>query len=89
MQKRIRRPTDVNQLAKQLVDESTGQTDTVEPTSEEISAVMRAMGKKGGKIGGVRRRENMTDKEASAAGLKAAKARWKLVRKLTLAKVLS
>jgi len=88
MRKRIRRPDDVNQWAKQIVDESTEEEKSVqEPTPEEISIIMRAMGKRGGKIGGVRRRENMSDKEASAAGRKAANARWKGVKKLTISKV--
>jgi hypothetical protein len=45
-------------------------------TQRNISAVMKFMGSRGGKIGGVRRRDNMTPAERSASASKAAKARW-------------
>jgi hypothetical protein len=37
---------------------------------------MSQMGRKGGKIGGKRRLETMTDEERTAAAQKAARARW-------------
>ena len=70
--KRHKRPTDVNQLAYELVRESTEKTETEE---DLISRVMREMGRKGGKIGGAKRREWPSEKRSEAA-LKAAKARW-------------
>jgi hypothetical protein len=80
MPKRIRkpqkqkRPKDVSQWAHQIV---TGATkEEPEPPKEEISKVMAAMGRKGGKIGGKRRLETMSDEERSEAGSHAAKARW-------------
>jgi len=68
--KRPKRPTDINQLAHQLVRESTEETE-----KDLISRVMREMGRKGGKIGGKKRLESMTPEQRSEAALKAAKAR--------------
>lgn len=69
---------DVNQLARQLVDLTTAEDDApAEPTADELSRVMAALGRRGGKIGGKRRLETMTQAERSAVALKAAKARWK------------
>jgi len=68
--------TDINQAAFQMVRRSTG-TDTPEKvTSSDISRVMAAMGRRGGKIGGKRRMQTMTPEERSAVALKAAKTRW-------------
>ena len=72
------RPTDVNQLARHLVNLST-QEQTKElpmPTRQQISEVMAAIGRKGGKIGGKRRMVTMTPEQRSRVALKAAKARW-------------
>jgi hypothetical protein len=41
-----------------------------------VSQVMRAMGRRGGQIGGKRRLETMTPEERSQIAMKAAKARW-------------
>jgi hypothetical protein len=41
-----------------------------------ISQVMAEMGRKGGRIGGKRRLETMTDRQRSQIARKAAKARW-------------
>jgi hypothetical protein len=66
-----------------MVDESTSGIKVPEPptasdpTPEQISAVMAALGKKGGKIGGKRRLETMTKKQRSYLASKAAKARWR------------
>jgi hypothetical protein len=45
-------------------------------TKGEISAFMREMGRKGGKIGGKRRLETMTATERSTCAYNAARARW-------------
>lgn len=45
-----------------------------------ISQVMAAMGAKGGKIGGKRRLETMTDAERTKVAKNAAKARWAKAR---------
>jgi hypothetical protein len=42
---------------------------------------MAAIGRKGGQIGGKRRMKTMTKAERSKVATKAAKARWKKVRK--------
>jgi hypothetical protein len=70
---------DVNQLAQHLVRMSTeakGPVAVEAPSQSEISRVMAALGKRGGKIGGKRRAERMTEGERSAAAARAATARW-------------
>jgi hypothetical protein len=54
-------------------------TETVELTI--VQQVMREMGAKGGKIGGKRRLETMTDSQRSKSAKKAAKARWAKAKK--------
>lgn len=44
--------------------------------AEQLSAHMKALGAKGGKIGGKRRLETMTEKQRKAVAMKAAAARW-------------
>jgi len=46
-----------------------------------VQQVMREMEAKGGKIGGKRRLETMTDEQRRRSARKAAKARWSKVRK--------
>ena len=46
-----------------------------------VQKVMREMGAKGGKIGGKRRLETMTDAQRSRSAKKAAKARWAKAKK--------
>jgi len=75
------RPTDINQAAYQMVRRSTG-TANPEPhppkvSQSEISRVMSAMGRKGGKIGGKRRLKTMTKEQRSKVAAKAARTRWK------------
>jgi hypothetical protein len=67
---------DVNQLAYQLVQKSTSQPESETMTKAQISQLMAAMGRKGGKIGGKRRMETMTSEQRSQIALRAAKARW-------------
>lgn len=82
MPKRIRkpkRPTDVNQWAHALGNELT-RTDEEPlpvPTKEQVSLIMAAMGRKGGKIGGKRRLETLTPERRRKIALEAAKARWR------------
>jgi hypothetical protein len=47
-----------------------------EATKEEISRVMSALGHRGGKKGGKRRMETMSQEERSLIAFKAARARW-------------
>jgi hypothetical protein len=81
MPKRISKfPLDENQAAFAMVQRSTA--DPVErpaekrPSKAEIARIMRVMGRRGGKIGGKRRLETMTEEERRAVALKAARARW-------------
>jgi len=81
MPKRIsktKRPTDVNRLARYLVDLSTAEPEQNTPaaTKSEISKVMAEMGRRGGKIGGKRRLETLTAEERSDLASKAARQRW-------------
>ncbi len=46
-----------------------------------VQKVMREMGAKGGKIGGKRRLETMTDEQRKRSARKAAKARWAKAKK--------
>jgi hypothetical protein len=76
-----KRPTDVNRLAHQLVRESTEPREEQEmpdqkPTRAEISRIMAAMGRKGGKKSAKARMEKITPHERSRIALKAAQARW-------------
>jgi len=69
---------DVNQAAFQMVHRLTG---TEEPapakvSSSDISRVMAAMGRRGGRIGGKRRLTTMTPEQRSEVSQKAAQARW-------------
>lgn len=82
-----KRPRDPNQLAKWIVDRSTGETPEPEqdlnPAASSsstipphVSAYMAAIGRKGGQIGGKRRLKTMTAGERHKVAAKAAKARW-------------
>jgi hypothetical protein len=75
-----KRPADVNQLAHFLGEQSTKQQTEPEngkpPSQSEISRVMAALGRKGGKIGGKARAANLTPARRRAIALKAARSRW-------------
>ncbi len=68
-----KRPRDTNQLAKLIVDLSTG-----DESEEELSPKQKA-GQKGGLKGGKARADKLAPEERSAIAKKAAEARWKLV----------
>ena len=70
-----KRPRDVNELAKQIVDEATGEAPAFDPDAGKDPAAV-ALGRKGGLKGGKARAEKMTPKQRSAAARKAARARW-------------
>jgi hypothetical protein len=68
---------DINQAAFQMVRRSTGTAEQPAKVSQsDISRVMAAMGRKGGKIGGKRRLSTMTAEQRREVALKAAKTRW-------------
>ncbi len=71
--KRPKRPRDVNQWAKHMVDLATGAAQEPEPAKESPAA---ELGRRGGQIGGKIRAQRMTAKQRAAAARKAAKARW-------------
>jgi len=85
-----KRPRDPNQLAKWVVDQSTGQQETTEPESSNplsppaspasISQYMAEIGRKGGRISGRNRMKNLSKNERRRIAAKAAKARWKRPR---------
>lgn len=88
MPKRIKhrkRPTDVNQIAHQLVEQSTAEPEFTPEvplqTPPNISAYMSEIGRKGGKIGGKRRLETMSKAKRRKAAVNAAKARWDKAQK--------
>ena len=76
MPKRTRTNTNLDpvQNARRVVLESVESTETV--TLTLVQQVMRDMGSKGGKIGGKRRLETMTDEQRRRSAKKAARARW-------------
>jgi len=70
-----KRPRDVNELARQLVDEATGEAPKFDPDEGKDPAAV-ALGRKGGLKGGKARAEKMTPEARSEAAKKAARARW-------------
>lgn len=70
----IKRPTDFNLRALQIVREATGQEPKQEPPEKNPHAV--ALGKLGGKKGGKARAAKLTAEERSEIARKAAIARW-------------
>jgi hypothetical protein len=77
MPKRTGRKLDVVQNARRVVDESLRRfEESVTPNLATISQVMAAMGRKGGKVGGKTRMENLGVKGRSELGRAAVQARW-------------
>jgi hypothetical protein len=70
---------DTVQNARRVCLEAIESTETVELTI--VQQVMREMGSKGGKIGGKRRLETMTEAQRKKSARKAAKARWAKAKK--------
>jgi hypothetical protein len=76
---RSKRSKDVNELAHQLVRESTedhGSEPLILDFKAQLSAYMSGLGRKGGKIGGKRRLTTLTQERRDEIALKAAQARW-------------
>ena len=71
-----KRPRDSNQLAKSVVDLTTGDAEEVDPDEGKDPAAV-ALGRKGGLKGGKARAASMSKEERSEAARKAAEARWK------------
>jgi hypothetical protein len=68
-----KRPRDFNQLAKQIVDEATGQAEPVEDTRDPLAV---ELGRRGGLKGGKARAAKLSAEERSAIARKAAAKRW-------------
>lgn len=66
-----KRPRDTNQLAKMIVDLTTGDAE------EKPESVKAQSGRKGGLKGGKARAEALTPEQRSAIAKKAAESRWK------------
>lgn len=70
-----KRPRDANQLAKSIVDLTTGDADEPKPDSGKNPAAV-ALGRLGGLKGGKARAESLSKKRKQDIAKKAAKARW-------------
>jgi hypothetical protein len=75
MPERSRRPRDVNELAKRLVEEATGDAEPFDPDAGKDPAAV-ALGRKGGLKGGKARAAKLTPEQRRDAARKAANARW-------------
>jgi hypothetical protein len=73
---RINRPRDVNQLAKLIVDISTGTTEDKAPPSNKNPAAVE-LGRLGGLKGGKARAKKLSARKRSDIARKAARKRWK------------
>ena len=71
-----KRPRDPNELAKQLVDEATGEQPRYNRDEGKDPAAV-ALGRRGGLKGGKARAAKMSAEARSEAARKAAQARWK------------
>lgn len=70
-----KRSRDPNELAKQLVEEATGEQPKYDPDAGKDPAAV-ALGRRGGLVGGKARAAKMTPEQRSEAAKKAAAARW-------------
>lgn len=71
-----KRPTDANQLAKYIVDLSTGEIEDTEPEKSEKNPAAVSLGRLGGLKGGKARAAKLTDERKSEIASKAATAKW-------------
>lgn len=81
MPKRSSKRRDANETAFSVVAQATGQeapevAAPLDPSPDTISAVMAAMGRKGGKKGGKARAAKLSPAKRKAIAMKAAQARW-------------
>lgn len=77
MPKRPSTPRDLNQLAKFIVDQATGQVPKQrEPHVEKKNPAAVALGRLGGLKGGKARAKKLGRKQLSEIGKKGARARW-------------
>lgn len=71
-----KRPRDSNQLAYQVMLESTGQAPKFEPSESTKNPAAVALGRLGGLKGGHARAAKLSRRKRSLIAAKAAKARW-------------
>lgn len=79
MAKKKKKPTDLNLLAKSIVDDATNEDPTTkEPSTQEPikNPHAQALGRLGGLKGGPARAKKLTPEERKAIAQKAARARW-------------
>ena len=72
-----KRPRDINQLAKFIVDMSTGDAELPECQPDDKNPAAVKLGKLGGKKGGKARARKLTAEQRKAIASLAAQARWK------------
>lgn len=75
MPKKTKRPRDLNQLAKSLTEQATGQAPIQPPPEKNPAAV--ALGRLGGLKGGAARAEKLSKRRRVKIAKDAAAARWK------------
>jgi hypothetical protein len=73
---RRKRPRDLNQLAKSIVDVSTGEAELPECQPDHKNPAAVELGKLGGKTGGKARADKLTPEQRQMIAQKAARARW-------------
>jgi hypothetical protein len=73
---KIKRPTDINQRAKSIVDIATGEVTETPEQIDELKAAAAALGRKGGLKGGKARAKSLSAKRRSEIAKKAAQSRW-------------
>jgi hypothetical protein len=76
MAKKIKRPTDVNQRAKNIVDIATGEAEDIPVPAGEKNPAAVALGRLGGLKGGAARAKSLTPKRRAEIAKKAAAKRW-------------
>ncbi len=72
-----KRPRDLNQLAKFIVDVSTGDATLPECQPDDKNPAAVELGKRGGQKGGKARADKLTPEQRRAIARRAAQVRWK------------
>lgn len=73
---KTKRPTDINQRAKSIVDIATGEIEDTPQEKDELKAAAAALGRKGGLKGGKARANSLTPERRAEIAKKAAAKRW-------------
>lgn len=76
MAKKAKRPSDINQRAKSIVNIALAEAEDASKTEDGKNAAAVALGRLGGLKGGVARAKSLTAKKRTEIAKKAAKARW-------------